>query len=110
MGTAAISVGAAFAARLSKWLCLFCLIIGAAVWLICYFHFCSVKYIVENKCLIIRRGILIKSTTSIAFSDILWRGAVKFGSATLFSVFHTAAGRIFVFAEMHTEIPADGEF
>lgn len=100
MAAAAVSVGAAFTARFSEMLCLLLIIIGAVGWLWAFLHFQSVEYYVENGHLIIRRGVFIKSDTRVARSDILWRSAVKFGSATLFSVIHTAAGSIVVFAEI----------
>lgn len=79
-------------------------LIGAAVWTAMFARFKSIEYIVENSRLVIRRGILFRSETSLKKSSILWTSTVRFGSATLFSVLHTASGSVIVFAELDPDI------
>lgn len=74
-------------------------IAGAAAWAAAFARFRSIEYIVENSRLVIRRGVLFRSETTLKISSILWISTVKFGSAVLFSVLHTASGRVLVFAE-----------
>lgn len=71
---------------------------GAAVWLAAFFHFRSIKYSVENERILIRGGVLIKRERTLPVQSILWRTTVKFGSIMLFTVLHTASGRVVVFA------------
>lgn len=82
----------------------FAALVGAAVWAAMFARFKSIKYIVENSRLIIRRGILFRSETSLKKSSVLWTSTVRFGSATLFSVLHTASGSVIVFAEIDPDI------
>lgn len=74
------------------------------MWSAAFARFKSIEYIVENSRLVIRRGILFRSETSLKISGILWISTVKFGSAALFSVLHTASGSVIVFAELDPEI------
>ncbi len=60
----------------------------------------SIKYSVENDKLIIKSGILIKKKRIVKFSAVLWKTAVKIGTKPLFTVLHTASGKLIVFAEM----------
>lgn len=69
----------------------------AAVWLIAFFHFRSIGYSVENRRLLIRSGVLFGKRRVIELSSVLWTTEVKIGSATLFSVLHTAGGKAVVF-------------
>lgn len=72
--------------------------VGAAMWLAVFFHFRSIKYSVENERILIRGGVLIKRERTLPVQSILWRTEVKFGSVVLFTVLHTASGRVVVFA------------
>lgn len=71
---------------------------GAVVWLAAFFRFRSVEYSLENERLLIRGGVLVKRERSLPMKSVLWHTTVKFGSAALFSVLHTASGRAVVFA------------
>ena len=63
-------------------------------------RFRSMKYTVENRALMIRRGIIFRAETRLEFSKILWLTVVKIGSMALFTVLHTASGRVVIFAEL----------
>lgn len=99
-----VSAGAVCLARISGALCLGVVIAGAAVWAILFARFRSIEYAVENSRIIIRRGVLFRSETALKISGILWITTVKFGSVELFSVLHTASGRVIVFAELDPDI------
>lgn len=71
---------------------------GAAVWFVMFFRFRSVEYSVENDRILIRGGVLIKSERALSIQSVLWKTTVKLGSAALFTVLHTASGRVVVFA------------
>lgn len=71
---------------------------GAFVWLVMFFRFRSVEYSVENDRILIRGGVLIKRERVLPVQSVLWRTAVKIGSVALFTVLHTASGRVVVFA------------
>lgn len=95
---AGLTVGGTFAARLSAVLSAVFVLAGVLVWAIFFAHFRSIGYAVENGVLIIRGGFFIKAERRIAIREILWRTTVKLGSAALFTVIHTAAGRAVIFA------------
>ena len=95
---AAVTIGGAFAARVSGGLCAVFVLSGAAVWAGFFAHFRTIAYSVENGELIIRGGFFIRAERRISIRDILWRTTVRFGSVVLFSVIHTAAGRAVIFA------------
>lgn len=71
---------------------------GAFVWLVMFFHFRSVEYSVENDRILIRGGVLIKRERALPVQSVLWKTTVKLGSVALFTVLHTASGRVAVFA------------
>ena len=93
-----LTVGGVFAARFSRTLSAVFVLSGAAVWTGFFLHFRTIEYTVENGVLIIRGGSFIKSERRIPVRDILWRTTVKIGSAVLFSMIHTAAGRAVIFS------------
>lgn len=95
--------GAVCLARISGGLCAAVVIAGLAVWGAAFARFKSIEYFVESSRLVIRRGILFRAETSLKKTGILWVTTVKIGSATLFSVLHTASGRVIVFAELSAE-------
>lgn len=99
-----VLTGAFFLAGISSRLCAAEIITGAAVWAILFARFRSIEYVVENSRIVIRRGVLFRSETALKISGILWITTVKFGSIELFSVLHTASGRVIVFAELDPDI------
>lgn len=99
-----VLAGAICLAGISVGLCAAVVIAGAAVWAAAFTRFRSIEYIVENSRLVIRRGVLFRSETSLKKTSVLWISTVRFGSATLFSVLHTASGGVVVFAELDADI------
>lgn len=97
----ALAVGAAafFLLRLSWILSLTLVSLGAGFWSAAFFRFKSIEYRGDGERLIISRGIFFRAETSLEKSGILYVTAVKIGSMTLFSVLHTASGRVVLFAE-----------
>lgn len=79
-------------------------VLGAAAWTVFFFRFRSIGYAVEKDRLIIRGGVLIRTERNVKKTDILWTTAVRIGSVTLFSVIHTAAARVVVFAEIDRNV------
>lgn len=104
---AGITVGGMFAARVSGVLSAVFVISGAAVWTGFFAHFRTVGYAVENGVLIIRGGFFLKAERRISVRDILWRTTVRIGSAVLFSVIHTAAGRAVLFTRAELFISSE---
>lgn len=101
VGAAALSVGAANAARFSGVLCAVLVTAGAAAWTYLFLRFRATEYFVENERIIIRQGLLIKSERTLQRSGVLWTTTVKIGSAMLFTVIHTASGKLVVFSELN---------
>lgn len=97
----ALAVGAAgyFLLSFSWILSLALFILGAGFWGAAFFRFKSLEYRDDGERLIISRGIFFRAETSLAKSGILYVTTVKIGSITLFSVLHTASGRVVIFAE-----------
>ena len=73
-------------------------------WSAFFVHFRTIEYVAEKERIIIREGFFIKSETIIRKSDILWESTVKIGSCVVFSAIHTAAGRVFLFCDLHQEV------
>lgn len=72
--------------------------VEAIAWLAGFLYFRSIKYSVKDDRILICGGVLIKSERVLPKQSILWQTTVKFGSVTLFTVLHTASGRVAVFA------------
>ncbi|MDE6731412.1 MAG: hypothetical protein K2J77_00860 [Oscillospiraceae bacterium] len=108
----ALAVGAAgyFLLRFSWILSLVILILGAGFWTAAFFRFRSIDYLDDGEVLTIRRGIFFRAETSVGKSGILYVTTVKFGSVTLFSVLHTASGRVVIFAEFVQKPRSNAEF
>ena len=108
----ALAVGAAgyFLLRFSWILSLAILIIGAGFWTAAFFRFRSIEYLDDGELLIVRRGIFFRAETSLEKSGILYATTVKLGSVTLFSVLHTASGRVVIFAELAQKPRPNAEF
>lgn len=108
----ALAVGAAayFLLRFSWILSLVIIIIGAGFWTAAFIRFKSVEYLDDGERLIVRRGIFFCAETALKKSGILYVTTVKLGSMTLFSVLHTASGRVFVFAEIPPKSRSNAEF
>lgn len=100
LGAAALSTGAVFAARFSGVLCAVLVAAGAAAWTYLFLRFRAIEYYVENERIVIRGGVLIKSERTVPKPSVLWTTTVKIGSAVLFTVLHTASGKIAVFAKL----------
>ncbi len=101
LGAAALSVGAVFAARFSWVLCAVLVTAGAAAWAYLFLRFRAIRYSVENERIVIRGGVLIKSERTVPNASVLWSTTVKIGSAVLFTVLHTASGKIAVFSKLN---------
>lgn len=98
---AALSVGAVFSARFSGALCAVFVTAGAAAWAYFFLRFRAIEYFVENERIVIRGGVLIKSERTLRKPSVLWTTEVKIGSAVLFTVIHTASGKIVVFSRLN---------
>lgn len=86
------------------------MILGAGFWAAAFFRFRSIEYLDDGERLIIRRGVFFRAETSLKKSGILYVTTVKIGSVTLFSVLHTASGRVIVFAELVQKSRSNAEF
>lgn len=98
LAAAATIAGGALAAGISGIFCAAWIILGIVGWVIFYAHFRTIKYFVEKDRIIIRGGFFIRLERVISIPDILWSTTMKFGSAVLFSVVYTAAGKAVIFA------------
>ena len=101
MGTAALSAAAVFAARFSGILSAVLIAAGTAAWTYFLFRFRAVEYAVENGLIVIRGGVLIKSERTLPKSSVLWTTTVRIGSAVIFTVLHTASGKIALFSNFN---------
>lgn len=95
---AAVTIAAAaFSCRVSAALCAVCVCLGAAAATFFCLKFRAAEYSVENGCIVIRGGVLIKSEQKLPIESVLWKTTVKLGKAALFTVIHTASGKAVLF-------------
>lgn len=98
--TAAFGAAAVFLWNFSWIFSLALAILGGGIWLAAFLRFRSIEYRDDGERFFIRRGVFFHAESSVKKSGILYITTVKFGSATLFSVIHTASGAVVVFAEI----------
>lgn len=108
----ALAVGAAgiFLSRFSWIFSLALVILGAGFWATAFFRFKSIEYRDDGEALIITRGIFFRAETAVKKSGILYVTAVRIGSTTLFSVIHTASGKVILFADFTQKPLSKAEF